>query len=472
MKHHHLIALAWLALSSPAIAAQGSGCVPTTGTVSGLTFAQKLNDAFAALISGNSGASAPSNDCSAAPVKGQVWLDTSVTPNVEKRYDGTNWVAVGAIDGVNHVWAPPIGGGSATITANTTTDICASPASLQLVNGTTPISSFGSSCPAGVVKKLIFNSATPLAYNATSMILPALRDYTASVGDAAEAVHLGSGNWRILSVNKIDGSAVTNPALPLGTVLYGDYATVPAKTAYGAGQAISRAAYSDYFAAMTRAQTASLTTGSATITSVSNTAGLGAGMPIEGTGVQAGTVISSVTSSTITMSKTATETGSRTVRAIIPGYGNGGDTNTIGVKDCQGRVMAGRDGTIGAVLGRLDNATVINSAQGSKEQTLLASQIPSHTHNGSGDTGQMDQRAIITPVDTFFLYDIAGLSQGGRLFGTSSSSSVSQNWNSNPIPIDHVHHYSFTTDGGSGGGQAHPNVQPTSIAECVVVVLP
>lgn len=67
--------------------------MPTTGTVSGLTFAQKINAAIAALISGNSGATAPATDCAETPIKGQTWLDTSVTPYVERRYDGNQWVA-------------------------------------------------------------------------------------------------------------------------------------------------------------------------------------------------------------------------------------------------------------------------------------------------------------------------------------------------------------------------------------------
>lgn len=460
MKRQLLIAFALLALSSPAIAAQGSGCMPTTGKISGLVFAQKHNDANAAFISSNSGASAPATDCSGAPVKGQVWLDTSETPNVLRYFDGSNWVAVGAIDSANHVWAPPVGGGTASITANTTTDICASPSAMQTINGTTAITSFGSACPVGVRKTLLFNSATPLAYNATSMILPAQRDYTAAAGDLVEALHLGNGNWRV-RIDKIDGSAVTNPAVPLGAVMYGDFAAVPAKFVYGAGQAISRATYSDYFLAMTRAQTATLTTGSATITSVPNTAGLGAGMPIEGIGVQAGTVINSVTSSTITMSKTATETGSRTVRAIIPGYGNGGDTNTIGVKDCQGRVLAGREGTIGSVPGRLDGATVINSFQGNKTATLSTGNLPPYTPSGSVSSAITSGQDFYGGTGTFAFQggsftaynnipDGAAFVRGNNWGVTSSFSGNAQGGTSTPFYI----------------------VQPTSIAECVVAVLP
>src|ERR1035437_8818459 len=122
--------------------------------------------------------------------------------------------------------------------------------------------------------------------------------------------------------------------MPLGTVLYGDYATIPAKTVYGAGQALSRASYPQYLAAVTRAQSATLTSGNATITSVGNTAGFGAGMPLEGTGIQTGATIVSVTSSTIVMSLTATANGAQTVTAFFTGYGIPGSSSTVGVKDC------------------------------------------------------------------------------------------------------------------------------------------
>lgn len=87
-----------------AFAAQGSLCQPTTGTVSGLTLSQNINTAFNAIVSSNSGTSAPANACTAAAVKGQWWLDTSLTPNLLKMYDGTSWLSVGAMDATGHKW--------------------------------------------------------------------------------------------------------------------------------------------------------------------------------------------------------------------------------------------------------------------------------------------------------------------------------------------------------------------------------
>lgn len=449
------------AMGGEASAAQGTGCLPTTGTVSGLTFAQKVNDANAAFISSNSGASAPTTDCSGAPVRGQVWLDTSVAPSVLRKYDGTNWVAIGAIDSVNHVWSPPVGGGAASITANTTTDICASPSAMQIVTGTTAITSFGAGCPVGVRKTLMFTSATPLTYNATSMILPALRDFTAAAGDMAEALHLGNGNWRV-RIDKIDGSSVSNPAVALGTIQFGIYGSLPAKSVYGFGQALSRATYSDFFLATTRAQTATLTSGSATITSVANTGGFGPGMPVEGIGLQVGTKIVSVTSSTITLDKTAIETGSRTVRVFPSGYGSGGDSTTVGVPDCMGKVLAGREGlTGGGSNWLLAGSTVIGNVQGSPTASLGVSNLPPYTPSGNVaifDPGHA--HAYSTPAFA------SGLMQNGGGTGT--------NGNTNNITNASLSFISAAFSGNAQGGTSVPFsvVQPTLIAECVVAVLP
>jgi hypothetical protein len=96
--------LALLFPIAPAIAAQGSGCLPTTGTVSGLTLVQDINAAVAALISSNSGNSAPATDCTSVPIKGQLWLDTSTTPRTVRIYDGANWIPTGTVDDVGHFW--------------------------------------------------------------------------------------------------------------------------------------------------------------------------------------------------------------------------------------------------------------------------------------------------------------------------------------------------------------------------------
>lgn len=188
-----------LGLLSPAAAVQGSGCMPTTGTVSGLTFAQDVNAGIAALISSNSGASAPATDCSAVAIKGQVWLDTSTTPNLLKQYDGANWVVIGGLDSTNHLWAPPIGGGVTSVASATTVDLGASPTAAITITGTTTITSFGSSAVTGTIRALTFTASLTLTYGGSAIILPGGINVQTASGDTALVQYAGGGNWRVLA---------------------------------------------------------------------------------------------------------------------------------------------------------------------------------------------------------------------------------------------------------------------------------
>lgn len=190
-------------LMSGAMAAQGSGCMPTTGTVSGLTFAQDVNAGFAALISSNSGASAPITDCTAATIKGQMWLDTSVTPNVVRQYDGTAWVTIGSLDSSNHLFAPPIGGGISVVTAASTIDLGALPNAVVNINGNTTISSFGSSAVVGSLHTVVFFGSPTITYNASTMLLLGSQDIAASAGDTAVMEYMGAGAWRMLTYTQL-----------------------------------------------------------------------------------------------------------------------------------------------------------------------------------------------------------------------------------------------------------------------------
>lgn len=461
-----------LLLSPQAKAAQGTGCMPTTGTVSGLTFAQDVNAAIAALISTNSGSSAPATDCTAVAIKGQLWLDTSVTPNVVRQYDGASWVALGALDSTNHLWSPPIGGGTATIASGTTTDLWSSPASSITISGTTTITQLANaSAVPGTVKTVVASGAFILTYDATKLILPGGINITTVAGDSFQVVALSSTNVKVINYTRADGSALTNPAIPLGTVLYGDYGTLPAKAVYAYGQALSRASYPAYLAAVTRVQTGTLTAGNNTITSVGNTAGLGAGMPLEGTGIQAGATISSVTSSTIVMSLTATANGSQTVTAFLTGYGAGGSTSTVGVKDCRGRVNAGRDDLGGTAASRLTTgaglfgiATGLNQTGGAQSAALGTGNLPPYTPSGS-ISGSVSGVAGTNgnPLSVFSGGGVAGFT------GTGANASGAL-LGSGGLTFS----FSGSFSGSAQGGTSIPFgvSQPTVISDCIAMVLP
>ncbi|MCW5699785.1 MAG: hypothetical protein KIT00_08085, partial [Rhodospirillales bacterium] len=70
-------------------------------TESGTQLVQRLNSAFAAVLSGHKGASPPTY-----AEAGTTWIDDSATPWLLKRYDGSDWIIEGAIDPATNSFAP------------------------------------------------------------------------------------------------------------------------------------------------------------------------------------------------------------------------------------------------------------------------------------------------------------------------------------------------------------------------------
>lgn len=412
-----LAIVAALVASPNARASQGSGCMPTTGIVSGLAFAQNINAAIAALISSNSGGSAPATDCSSAAVKGQVWLDTSATPNILKQYDGTNWVIVGYLDSTNSVWTPPVGGGAATIASASTTDLWSVAPAAVTVSGTTTITAFANaSAVPGTMKIVKFASVLTLTHNATSLVLPGGENLTTAAGDYALVVATSDTNVAVASYFKADGTAVTNPAVPIGTKL--DYTgfSAPEKFVFGYGQALTRTSYPEYVSAVTRTQSAVRVSGSSTLTSVSDTSQFGAGMPIEGTGIPSGTTISSVTSTTIVMSQNASSSGTNDVTVFAHGYGAGGSSSTVGVVDCRGRPTYARDDMGGTAASRLTPSMGMNGSQlgatSSNQPTfqIAKTNLPNTTITV---TGTFSGSATVNSLATDVLRNPAGFQSDG-----------------------------------------------------------
>lgn len=202
-----LLALLLLA-PVPAIAAQGSGCMPTTGVVSGAAFAADVNSGIAALISTNSGGSAPATDCSLAPIAGQQWLDTSSggTP-AWRMYDGVTWLPTGWMDTANHIWTPVLGGGVGTVASASTADLCSAKQASITITGTTTITGFGSACVVGQIKFVSFSGALLLT-NSGTLVLPGSANITTAAGDRAVAVQLASGTWAVFSYQRASGQPV------------------------------------------------------------------------------------------------------------------------------------------------------------------------------------------------------------------------------------------------------------------------
>lgn len=234
MKFKRILATMLAAVFFPlaVLADQSNTWSPTTGTVSGLQLTTNYNNAFKAMQTCNSGATAPTNDISGAAVKGQCWLDTSATPNIYKRHDGTSWTILGYIDTTNHIWIPVVGGYNDTIASATTTDLCSKTASSLSVTGVTTITGFASACQIGQTKFLRFAGALTLTHSASLFLPNGASNVTTAANDNALAVYLGSGNWVIASYTKADGSSLSaNANLTAAVSFTGDIA--PAALASG-----------------------------------------------------------------------------------------------------------------------------------------------------------------------------------------------------------------------------------------------
>jgi hypothetical protein len=195
------LALALLLLSVlPAFADQGSLCMPTSGTVSGLAFAQDVNAALKALATSHSGDTAPTNDCTGLTLEGQVWLDTSTTPATVKMFDGAVQQVLGTLDAASGVWTPPVGGGATSIASASTTDLWSVAPAYVTVSGSTTITKLaGSGAVVGTTKFVRFSGALQLTYNATQLILPGGASITTAAGDTAQVIALGGGNVLVFS---------------------------------------------------------------------------------------------------------------------------------------------------------------------------------------------------------------------------------------------------------------------------------
>lgn len=144
--------------------------------------------------------------------------------------------------------------------------------------------------------------------------------------------------------------------------------------------------------------------------------------------------------------------------AIGTTAGPGNGSTTFNVPDYRGLVSAGKADMGGTLSARLSSfaATVIGSIFGVQSVTLTVAQMPNHNH--SGDTTTNGAHA----------HGLAARS-GGDGANFVGSNTVNNNGTPNLSTLvagEHAHNIY-----GEGGGQAHPNVQPTIICNKIIKVL-
>jgi len=472
-----VVVIGWQLVSSIVVpqlarAVQNELVPPTSGIYTGVQYSQKIGDAFRSLASCNKGATAPANVGGSA-VDGLCWIDDSGSYWLVKRYVNGAWVVEAALNPTDGTYIGSIGGGvPASIDSATgpVIDLGAVPQANISITGTSTLSGFGSSAPSGTVKFVRFTSALTLT-NSTSLAVPGGFDLVTAAGDRATVTHLGSGNWEITQFTRANGIPIDISAV--GKVSFDFSESVPPLHVAGYGQALSRSAYPAYLTKVARAQNGTRTSGNATITGLSNTAGFAAGMPVEGTGIAASCTIASVSSSSITLNSSScvTASGTSTVTVFLYGYGASGDTTTVGVPDCRGRTLAGRDRNDPGSYANLITASAsgingqaFNQAGGNQVKTLLRSDLPNVAPSFFGAPSS------VTVTGTQTVAPASAANQwtpgGGTVYGVTGA----------PITLTST---GSTTANGTiqslNGGVAQTQVnsmQPTLIAECVIRVTP
>ena len=182
-----------------------------------------------------------------------------------------------------------------------------------------------------------------------------------------------------------------------------------------------------------------------------------------------------VANTSITLNSSACVTSSGTANIVVfkTGYGTGGDSTTVGVPDCGGMKIAGRDNMGGTTTFRIDNGTVLNAGPGNKTSTLAVNNLPAFTPpNGSFSSVSVAWGVVGLPVAVGNLTaPLSNLGGTGSVHnyvindGGGGSVSVTKGTVSGPVTM---------TSTSAIGMNATPVsvVDPTLIADCAMRVLP
>jgi microcystin-dependent protein len=153
-------------------------------------------------------------------------------------------------------------------------------------------------------------------------------------------------------------------------------------------------------------------------------------------------------------------------------YGVGDGSTTFNVPDLRGRVIAGQDDMGGSSANRLTglsgglNGDTLGAVGGAETHTLATTELASHTHGVSGNTGGQSNTHTHSYTDKYVQNSGTGTTGGGSISDNQASDSST----TGNASADHTHAISLTS-AAAGGGGAHNNVQPTIILNYIMRVL-
>lgn len=141
--------------------------------------------------------------------------------------------------------------------------------------------------------------------------------------------------------------------------------------------------------------------------------------------------------------------------AIGTTWGSGDGSTTFNLPDMRGRVPAGKDNMGGSAASRLTsggsgvNGATLGAVGGSETHTLTVTQIPAHGHPYRSRSDTVSSPTA-SPTGGFLMNNNAsGLANRAAFSGTPSDTNGEQ-------------------IGGTGGGGAHNNTQPTAVVNYII----
>jgi hypothetical protein len=263
------------------------------------------------------------------------------------------------------------------------------------------------------------------------------------------------------------GSATVGDGQPVGSIQIWAGLIAPAAYAFAYGQEFVRSSFPELFQALTINQNVSCTSGSATLTGISDTQQLPVGAKIESTCLNPGSTVLSTTTSTVVASSTAIISTTTTAR-FFP-YGNGDGNLTFNGPDLRGRTLAGRDNMGSIAANRMttayfgNNPDALGASGGNESKTLIVGNLPPYTP--TGNVSVVNGAITSTPNFTH----LSAANTGGSFLALSNATGTVDFAISNSQATS-----SATFAGTAQGGTSVPisSIQPTITTNYIIKTLP